>query len=77
MSKFANAVHETLRILEACEFLGDKVDKVFALLLQRVFSGQLTAKGRQARMQELLVEMQEQARLLNLPLPAETGTLAS
>lgn len=49
MSKFANAVHETPRIQEACEFLGDKVDKIFALLLQRVFSGQLTAKWGQAR----------------------------
>lgn len=42
---------------------------LFDILLQRAFSGQLTAKWRQAHMQELLVEMLEQARLLNLPAP--------
>jgi type I restriction enzyme S subunit len=41
------------------------------LLLQRAFSGQLTAKWREAHIKELLAEMEQQARLLNLPLPKE------
>lgn len=53
-----------------------KVDELFNLLLQRAFSGQLTAKWREARMKELLVEMEQQARLLNLPLPIEQEALA-
>lgn len=46
---------------------GESVSNLFSTLLQRAFSGQLTAKWRQVHMQELLIEMQEQARLLNLP----------
>lgn len=42
--------------------------------MRRAFSGQLTAKWRQAHMQELLAEMQEQARLLNLPMPESAVT---
>ena len=38
---------------------------------QRAFSGQLTAKWREARMKELLVEMEQQARALNLPSAVE------
>lgn len=48
-----------------------KIEQLFELLLQRAFSGQLTAKWREARMKELLAEMEQQARLLNLPLPIE------
>lgn len=39
--------------------------------MQRAFSGQLTAKWREAHGKELLTEMEQQARLLNLPLPKE------
>lgn len=53
-----------------------KVDELFDLLLQRAFSGQLTAKWREAHMKELLAEMEQQARLLNLPLPGEREALA-
>ena len=49
--------------------LRSRLDALFGLLLQRAFSGQLTAKWRQAHMQELLTELQQQARLLNLPVP--------
>lgn len=73
MSKFANAAQETFRILEACDALTAKVDKIFALLLQRAFSGQLTAKWRAARAQELLAEMQEQVRVLGLTMSKEMG----
>lgn len=53
-----------------------KIEQLFALLLQRAFSGQLTAKWREAHMKELLAEMEQQARLLNLPLPIAREALA-
>lgn len=45
------------------------LDSLFATLLQRAFSGQLTAKWREAHIKELLAEMEQQARLMNLPPP--------
>lgn len=45
------------------------LDDLFALLLRRAFSGQLTAKWREAHMTELLAELEQQTRALNL-LPA-------
>jgi type I restriction enzyme S subunit len=53
-----------------------KIEQLFELLLQRAFSGQLTAKWREAHMKELLAEMEQQARLLNLPLPSAQEALA-
>lgn len=47
-----------------------RLRELFAALMSRAFSGQLTAKWREAHMHELLAEMQEQERLLNLPTPA-------
>jgi type I restriction enzyme, S subunit len=41
------------------------LEGLFASLLHRAFSGDLTAKWREAHMKELLVEMEEQARYLN------------
>lgn len=45
------------------------LDNLFEVLLKRAFSGQLTAKWRQVHMAELLTEMQQQAKALNLPMP--------
>ena len=44
------------------------LDRLFVALLHRAFSGDLTAQWREARMKELLKEMEEQARLLNAPV---------
>ncbi|MBE9049113.1 restriction endonuclease subunit S [Nostocales cyanobacterium LEGE 11386] len=44
----------------------EKIDKLFSCILQRAFSGELTAKWREAHMKELLAEMEEQAKALNL-----------
>lgn len=41
-----------------------KLDKLFDLLLQRAFSGELTAKWRQVYKKQLQVEMKEQAKIL-------------
>lgn len=59
----------------------NQIEQLFSLLLNRAFSGQLTARWRQAHMQELLAEMQKQARLLKLPssniaASAKTGVTA-
>lgn len=45
------------------------LDYLFDALQRRAFSGELTAKWRQAHMSELLGEMQKQAQALNLPVP--------
>lgn len=42
-----------------------KVQELFTLLLQRAFSGDLSASWREAHMQELLAEMEQQAKYLN------------
>lgn len=41
-----------------------KIDELFECLLHNAFSGDLTAKWREAHMKELLVEMEQQAKLL-------------
>jgi type I restriction enzyme S subunit len=46
------------------------LDKLFQVLLHRAFTGELTAKWREAHMAELLREMELQAKALNLPTPA-------
>lgn len=48
-----------------------KLEELFLLLLQRAFSGDLTAKWREGHMKELLAEMEVQAQQLNLPMPQE------
>ena len=52
-----------------------KVEQLFSVLLDNAFSGQLTAQWREGHMHELLAEMAQQARALNLPMPKELGAL--
>ncbi|MBX9903746.1 MAG: restriction endonuclease subunit S [Burkholderiales bacterium] len=54
----------------------ENLEALFDTLLQRAFSGQLTAKWREAHMKELLTEMEDQARVLNIPLPKELEATA-
>jgi len=60
-----------LRLLMSSQFAAEqtakKLDTQFGVILQHAFSGRLTAKWREAHMKELLAEMEEQARALNLP----------
>lgn len=72
--KFSQLVRQTMSIQVDLEEVARKLDSQFALLLQRAFSGQLTAKWRESHMTELLIEMEEQARLLNLPMPKQLAT---
>lgn len=52
------------------------VDTIWSSLLQKAFAGQLTMKWRAAHMQQLLGEMAQQARALNLPMPKELEALS-
>lgn len=68
-SEFAEHVR-ALRVLKTQFRSAElKIEHLFSSLLQKAFSGQLTAKWRAGRMKELLAEMAEQAKLLNLPAP--------
>lgn len=67
--EFAKSAAVLLELDEQREKARKQLDQLWGLLMQRAFSGQLTAKWREAHMKELLTEMEQQARLLNLPLP--------
>ncbi len=69
--RFASIVQGANATLSVMAATIGKLDHLFDLLLHQAFSGQLTAKWREAHSKELLAEMEQQARLLNLPLPKE------
>lgn len=71
LHSFSSAYDQLLAVDRLRAAAGQRVDQLFSLLLRRAFFGQLTAKWRESHMKELLVEMEQQARLLNLPLPLE------
>ncbi|HOV88158.1 MAG TPA: restriction endonuclease subunit S [Syntrophobacteraceae bacterium] len=48
---------------------GETLDQTFAVLLHRAFTGDLTAKWREAHMKELLQEMEQQAKELEIKEP--------
>lgn len=69
LQAFSSAYRRLLTVDRLRAAAAPRIDSLFSLLLQRAFSGQLTAKWREPRMKELLAEMEQQARLLNLPTP--------
>lgn len=71
VEQFSRQTRAIKKLLGDAELGGRRLDGLFELLLQKAFSGQLTAKWRETHMKELLAEMAQQARLLNLPLPKE------
>jgi len=76
VQKFSGVISHLLACQIEAEHAADKLETQFQLLLQRAFSGQLTSKWREAHMQELLTEMAQQARALNLALPNELEALS-
>lgn len=52
------------KVSEHTKKANNQIDCLFQTLLHRAFSGDLTAKWREAHMKELLVEMEEQAKML-------------
>lgn len=57
------------------EVAAAKVEQMFSVVLEIAFSGQLTAQWRELHMQELLSEMTQQARAMNLSIPKELEVL--
>lgn len=70
--RFATLAHEATAQISLLEVAASRVDSLFSMLLTMAFSGQLTAKWREGRMKELLAEMEQQARMLNLTAQLET-----
>ncbi|MBG1264644.1 restriction endonuclease subunit S [Nostoc commune] len=64
LKKFQIAVTECRASLTGINRTKEKLEKLFDVLLYRAFSGELTAKWREAHMKELLTEMEEQAKAL-------------
>ena len=71
-SKFALHANVIEGMLEQGDSANRKLDSLWDTLMTRAFSGQLTAKWREGHMKELLAEMGQQARMLNLPAQLET-----
>ena len=62
--EFAKAVGRIAEWVEQTEQVRRKTDGLFSLLLHRAFTGDLTAKWREAHMKDLLQEMEQQAKAL-------------
>lgn len=62
LDKFRQNVTEGRMILSGINQTKEKIEKLFEILLNRAFSGELTAKWREAHMKELLAEMEEQVK---------------
>lgn len=73
---FAKIVERLLSIDGMKTSASNRIDQLWETLMSRAFSGQLTAQWREAHMQELLAQMAQQARDLNLPMPKEFGNLS-
>jgi len=73
--EFSGQYESVAKVLLTAGASSEKVDALFNLMLQRAFSGELTAKWREGHMNELLSEMAQQARILNLPTPNELEAL--
>ncbi|MGI9860450.1 restriction endonuclease subunit S [Moorella naiadis] len=65
--RFAVAVQDILNRANQVDELKNKVEQIFQNLLHRAFTGDLTAKWREAHMKELLAEMEQQAKALEAP----------
>jgi type I restriction enzyme S subunit len=69
VEKFSKILRGVMAMQVEAEKAAVKLENQFGVLLQRAFSGALTAKWRQAHAKELLAEMQRQAKVMNLPMP--------
>ncbi len=73
---FGTLSHQVEKVLGSESIAAEKLDELFELMLRQAFSGQLTARWREAHIQELLSEMVQQAHALNLSLPKELEALS-
>ena len=65
--RFVAMRNQATSIFENRAAAKENISKLFATMLHRAFAGDLTAKWREAHLKELLAEMQQQAKALNLP----------
>ena len=70
---FADMAGELMVQLETLDKANGDVEHLFSALLQKAFAGDLTAQWRQGHMEELLTEMKQQAKALNLLVPKEVS----
>ena len=66
--KFSGLAQVVIRQRPAQEQARQNLERIFATMLHRAFTGELTAKWREAHLKELLAEIEQQARLLKSPL---------
>ena len=64
LMRFDQQVLNVLVLLAKQRNLATKIDSLYEVLLRRAFTGDLTAKWREAHMKELLAEMEAQAKAL-------------
>lgn len=69
---FARSVSDLRKVNDLLDVASQKLDFLWDTMMTRAFYGQLTAKWREGHMKELLAEMGQQARTLNLPAQLET-----
>jgi len=69
LSSFTHRYQEILDLKKRQAESENRISRVFSTLLHHAFSGELTAKWRQAHMKELLQEMEAQTRELGFPVP--------
>ena len=63
---FAMTYSAVSRTTVSNQKVGSRIENLFSVLLHRAFTGNLTAKWREAHMKELLAEMETQAKALNV-----------
>ena len=64
--KFSRAVMRFQEWVEQSDRSRKNLEHIFSVLLHRAFTGDLTSKWREAHMKEILQEMEQQAKVLNL-----------
>lgn len=67
-NNFINLVTKVERICHQQISSKNKLEALFKSLLHRAFAGELTARWRESHEKKLLAEMEEQAKLLSLPI---------
>jgi type I restriction enzyme, S subunit len=72
LEQFDRQVIDIVVLEERQRKLGTKIGDLFDTLLHRAFTGDLTAKWREAHMKELLAEIEEQTKVLEQTSPTST-----
>jgi len=75
-NRFSDLTQTVMSHAALLEKAAAKIERIFSVLLDKAFSGKLTAEWREGHMQELLAEMAQQARALNLPMPKQLEALS-